>query len=148
MGTSAAHGPPARKGEAIKLIRNARDRGVTLFDTAESCDPILVGRVVRMSRIGAASPGQRPFCLAFFSRRGRRDLFFGANFGIFVDFLLGAIGGAAALAASGTTALAFFPAPFSAAFLPLAVSPSIVPFFLSAIPSSGPAEFPEIRIRG
>ena len=62
----------------------------------------------------------------------------------FVDFLLGAIWGADSLAASGTTA--FFPAPLSAAFVSLAEPPSIVPFFLSAIPSSGPAESPEIRI--
>lgn len=71
------------------------------------------------------------FCRAFFSRRGRRDLFFGANFGIFVDFMLGAICGAVSLATSGTTA--FFPAPLSGAFVPLAKPPSVVPFFLSAI---------------
>src|SRR5579859_272874 len=42
---------------------------------------------------GVARPAwdQRPFCMAFFSRRGRRDLFFGANFGIFVDFVAGVI---------------------------------------------------------
>jgi hypothetical protein len=99
------------------------------------------------SRIGPLLAwDQRPFCLAFFSRLGKRDLFFLANFGIFVDFLLGAIGSADSAAASGTAA--FFPAPLSAAFVPLAEPSSIVPFFLSAIPSSGPAEFPEIRIRG
>ena len=97
---------------------------------------------------GLAPPawGQRPFCLAFFSRLGRRDLFFLANFGIFVDFVLRAIWGADSPAASGTTA--FFPAPLSGAFVSPAEPPAIVPFFLSAIPSSGPAEFPEIRIRG
>ena len=39
MSMSAAYGPPADKGEMIKLIRAARDRGVTLFDTAESYGP-------------------------------------------------------------------------------------------------------------
>jgi hypothetical protein len=88
---------------------------------------------------------QRLFCLAFFSRLGRRDLPFFANFGIFVDFIRGAIWGAGSPAASGATA--FFPAPLSAAFEPLAEPPS-APFFLSAISSSRPANFPEIRIRG
>jgi hypothetical protein len=32
----SAHGPAADKQEMIKLIRAAHDRGVTLFDTAES----------------------------------------------------------------------------------------------------------------
>src|SRR5690349_15880954 len=45
---------------------------------------------------GLAPPAwdQRPFCMAFFSRLGRRDLFFLANFGIFGDFTRGAIWGA------------------------------------------------------
>jgi hypothetical protein len=29
------------------------------------------------------------FCLAFFCRRGKRDLFFGASFGTFTDFVDG-----------------------------------------------------------
>jgi aryl-alcohol dehydrogenase-like predicted oxidoreductase len=36
MSMTAAYGPPADKGEMIKLIRTAYDRGVTLFDTAEA----------------------------------------------------------------------------------------------------------------
>jgi aryl-alcohol dehydrogenase-like predicted oxidoreductase len=36
MSMSALYGPPADKQEMIKLIRAALDRGVTLFDTAES----------------------------------------------------------------------------------------------------------------
>jgi aryl-alcohol dehydrogenase-like predicted oxidoreductase len=39
MSMSALYGPPADKGEMIKLIRTAHDRGVTLFDTAESYGP-------------------------------------------------------------------------------------------------------------
>jgi aryl-alcohol dehydrogenase-like predicted oxidoreductase len=39
MGMTAVYGPPADKEEMIKLIRAAHDRGVTLFDTAESYGP-------------------------------------------------------------------------------------------------------------
>ena len=39
MSMSAAYGPPADKREMITLIRTAHDRGVTLFDTAESYGP-------------------------------------------------------------------------------------------------------------
>jgi aryl-alcohol dehydrogenase-like predicted oxidoreductase len=39
MSMSALYGPPADKGEMIKLIRTAHDRGVTQFDTAESYGP-------------------------------------------------------------------------------------------------------------
>src|SRR6266567_7554445 len=39
MSMSSAYGPPADKGEMIKLIRAAYDRGVTLFDTAEAYGP-------------------------------------------------------------------------------------------------------------
>lgn len=41
MGMSSAYGPPADKGEMIRLIRTAHDRGVTLFDTAEAYGPFL-----------------------------------------------------------------------------------------------------------
>jgi aryl-alcohol dehydrogenase-like predicted oxidoreductase len=41
MSMSALYGPPADKGEMIKLIRAAHDRGVTLFDTAESYGPFI-----------------------------------------------------------------------------------------------------------
>src|ERR1700756_5326803 len=41
MSMSAAYGPPADKGEMIKLIRAANERGVTLFDTAESYGPFV-----------------------------------------------------------------------------------------------------------
>jgi aryl-alcohol dehydrogenase-like predicted oxidoreductase len=41
MGMSALYGPPADKAEMIKLIRAAHDRGVTLFDTAESYGPFI-----------------------------------------------------------------------------------------------------------
>ncbi len=39
MGMSANQGPPGDRGEMIALIRTAVDRGVTLFDTAESYGP-------------------------------------------------------------------------------------------------------------
>jgi aryl-alcohol dehydrogenase-like predicted oxidoreductase len=39
MSMSSAYGPPADKGEMVKLIRAAHDRGVTLFDTAEAYGP-------------------------------------------------------------------------------------------------------------
>ncbi|MEZ2221758.1 aldo/keto reductase [Rhizobium sp. RCC_161_2] len=41
MSMSALYGPPADKAEMIKLIRAAHDRGVTLFDTAESYGPFI-----------------------------------------------------------------------------------------------------------
>lgn len=41
MSMSALYGPPADKLEMIKLIREAHDRGVTLFDTAESYGPFI-----------------------------------------------------------------------------------------------------------
>lgn len=39
MSMSALYGPPADKDEMIKLIRFAHEKGVTLFDTAESYGP-------------------------------------------------------------------------------------------------------------
>jgi aryl-alcohol dehydrogenase-like predicted oxidoreductase len=54
MSMSAAYGPPADKGEMIKLIRTAHDRGVTLFDTAEAYGPFaneeLVGEALQPIR--------------------------------------------------------------------------------------------------
>jgi aryl-alcohol dehydrogenase-like predicted oxidoreductase len=54
MSMSALYGPPADKGEMIELIRTAHDRGVTLFDTAESYGPFaneeLVGEALRTIR--------------------------------------------------------------------------------------------------
>jgi len=41
MSMSAVYGPPADKQEMIKLIRVAHDRGVSLFDTAESYGPFI-----------------------------------------------------------------------------------------------------------
>src|SRR4051794_32624047 len=77
---------------------------------------------------------QPTFCRAFFSRLGRRDLFFFGNFGILADF----IRGADSPTASGPTG--FFPAPFSASLVSLAGLPSTFFFFLSAILSSRPAK--------
>jgi len=54
MSMSALYGPPADKGEMIELIRTAHDRGVTLFDTAESYGPFaneeLVGEALQPIR--------------------------------------------------------------------------------------------------
>lgn len=54
MGMSAAFGPAMERGEAIKLIRAAVDRGVTFFDTAEVYGPYaneeLVGEALRPVR--------------------------------------------------------------------------------------------------
>ena len=41
MSMSALYGPPADKQEMISLVRTAADRGVTLFDTAESYGPFV-----------------------------------------------------------------------------------------------------------
>jgi aryl-alcohol dehydrogenase-like predicted oxidoreductase len=41
MSMSALYGPPADKQEMIHLIRDAHERGVTLFDTAESYGPFV-----------------------------------------------------------------------------------------------------------
>lgn len=39
MGMTSAYGPAGEKGAMIKLIRDAHDRGVTMFDTAEAYGP-------------------------------------------------------------------------------------------------------------
>lgn len=41
MGLSFGLGPATEKGEAIKLIRAAVERGVTFFDTAEVYGPFV-----------------------------------------------------------------------------------------------------------
>ena len=41
MGLSHAYGPAVEKREGIALIRAAHDRGVSLFDTAESYGPFI-----------------------------------------------------------------------------------------------------------
>jgi aryl-alcohol dehydrogenase-like predicted oxidoreductase len=46
MSMSALYGPPADTQEMIKLIRAAHDRGITLFDTAESYGPFSNERLV------------------------------------------------------------------------------------------------------
>ena len=54
MSMSSAYGPPADKGEMIKLIRAAHDLGVTHFDTAEAYGPFaneeLVGEALQPIR--------------------------------------------------------------------------------------------------
>jgi aryl-alcohol dehydrogenase-like predicted oxidoreductase len=39
MGLNSSYGQPLSKEDAIKLIRDAADRGVTFFDTAEVYGP-------------------------------------------------------------------------------------------------------------
>jgi aryl-alcohol dehydrogenase-like predicted oxidoreductase len=46
MGLSYGYGPATEKDQAIKLIRTAVDRGVTLFDTAEAYGPYLNEEIV------------------------------------------------------------------------------------------------------
>ena len=41
MGLSCGYGPATETGEAVRLIRAAVERGVTLFDTAEAYGPFL-----------------------------------------------------------------------------------------------------------
>jgi aryl-alcohol dehydrogenase-like predicted oxidoreductase len=54
MGMSWSYGPPADRGEMVKLIHAAVDRGVTFFDTAEVYGPmtneVLVGEALRPFR--------------------------------------------------------------------------------------------------
>ncbi|WP_061291363.1 aldo/keto reductase [Azotobacter vinelandii] len=54
MGMTAVYGPAADKLEMIKLIRDAHDRGITLFDTAEAYGPFaneeLVGEALQPIR--------------------------------------------------------------------------------------------------
>jgi len=54
MSMSSGYGPPADTVEMIKLIRNAHDRGVTFFDTAEAYGPFkneeLVGEAIEPIR--------------------------------------------------------------------------------------------------
>src|SRR6201982_649116 len=46
MSMTSAYGPPADKGEMIKLIRAAHDLGVTHFDTAEAYGPFVNEQLV------------------------------------------------------------------------------------------------------
>jgi aryl-alcohol dehydrogenase-like predicted oxidoreductase len=54
MGMSSAYGPPADKGEMIKMLRAAHGLGVTHFDTAEAYGPLaneeLVGEALEPIR--------------------------------------------------------------------------------------------------
>jgi aryl-alcohol dehydrogenase-like predicted oxidoreductase len=54
MGLSANYGPPTERQEGIKIIRTAVERGVTLFDTAETYGPFtneeLVGEALAPCR--------------------------------------------------------------------------------------------------
>ena len=54
MSMSSGYGPPADKGEMIKMLRSANDLGVTHFDTAEAYGPFanetLVGEALQPIR--------------------------------------------------------------------------------------------------
>lgn len=54
MGMTSGYGPASDKGEMIKLIRSAHDKGVTFFDTAEAYGPFaneeLVGEALQPIR--------------------------------------------------------------------------------------------------
>lgn len=51
MGMSVVYGPPSDKGEMIALIRTAHERGVTLFDTAESTCTSMVSQAKAVLRL-------------------------------------------------------------------------------------------------
>jgi aryl-alcohol dehydrogenase-like predicted oxidoreductase len=79
MSMSALYGPPADKQEMIKLIRAAHERGVTLFDTAESYGPFvneeLVGEALEpiRDRVVVATKFGFDIDLATGERRGGTD---------------------------------------------------------------------------
>lgn len=54
MGMTSAYGPAADKGEMIRLMRSAHDKGITFFDTAEAYGPFaneeLVGEALEPIR--------------------------------------------------------------------------------------------------
>jgi aryl-alcohol dehydrogenase-like predicted oxidoreductase len=54
MSMTSAYGPAADKGEMIRLMRSAHDKGVTFFDTAEAYGPFaneeLVGEALQPIR--------------------------------------------------------------------------------------------------
>ncbi len=54
MSMTSAYGPAADKGEMIKLMRTAHEKGVTFFDTAEAYGPFaneeLVGEALQPIR--------------------------------------------------------------------------------------------------
>lgn len=76
MSMSALYGPPANKAEMIKLIRFAHERGVTLFDTAESYGPF-----VNEELVGEALAPIRD------------DVVIATKFGFDIDFATGARSG-------------------------------------------------------
>jgi aryl-alcohol dehydrogenase-like predicted oxidoreductase len=61
MSISANYGPPADRGEGIKVLGEAHHRGVTFFDTAEVYGP------TRARRLSAKH--SRPFATVSGSRR-------------------------------------------------------------------------------
>jgi len=79
MSMSALYGPPADKQEMIKLIRSAHQRGITLFDTAESYGPfaneMLVGEALQPIRdqVVIATKFGFDIDLATGERRGRTN---------------------------------------------------------------------------
>lgn len=46
MGINSAYGPPLSRAEGVKIIREAYERGVTLFDTAEAYGPFTNEEIV------------------------------------------------------------------------------------------------------
>jgi aryl-alcohol dehydrogenase-like predicted oxidoreductase len=47
MGLSSAYGPPVSREDGIKIIREALDKGVNFFDTAEAYSPFSNEKLVR-----------------------------------------------------------------------------------------------------
>lgn len=79
MSMSAAYGPAADKAEMIKLIRFAREQGITLFDTAEAYGPFvneeLLGEALAPIRDGVVIATKFGFDIDLETgeRRGRTD---------------------------------------------------------------------------
>jgi aryl-alcohol dehydrogenase-like predicted oxidoreductase len=79
MSMSTGYGPAAEKGEMIKLIRTAHDRGVTHFDTAEAYGPFaneeLVGEALQPIRDKVVIPTKFGFDIDLTTgeRRGETD---------------------------------------------------------------------------
>src|SRR5579872_3581784 len=75
MGLSFGLGPATEKSEAIKLIRDAVERGVTFFDTAEVYGPFVneevVGEALRPLRKQVVIATKFGFDIDFVTRENR-----------------------------------------------------------------------------
>ena len=56
MSFSFSYGPPKNEQEMISLLRNAVDRGITFFDTAEMYGPFTNELLLTVSRFPEVEP--------------------------------------------------------------------------------------------